>query len=218
MPSPGGTFLGPWSLLSPRPAIPSSGTLPQEPATHWATPVLLPVLPTPSLPCHNILPGFLLCQCSCQIGWLCWGRGPLVQRGPRGPGAAQIPCLCQRSLGSRHRGSISALQFPTQHSLYLLSHTTPEVSRLPLSLPDPVCECVWEEQLYFNANRQKKKKKTTQWLLGQRLGGPPASLPSSHHLYHPLHHGRGQYCQVLHQERPTSSSLVFRGVSSQLPL
>lgn len=177
--------MGLWSLLSPRPAIPSSGTLPQEPATHWANPVLLPVLPTPSLPCHNILPDFLLCQCSCQIGWLCWGRGPLVQRGPRGPGAAQIPCLCQRSLGSRHRGSISALPFPTQHSLYLLSHTTPEVSRLPLSLPDPACECVWEEQLYFNANRQKKKTQNNPVAVGAEarwasclLTILPPSLPS----------------------------------------
>lgn len=143
MPSPGEAFLGLWSLLSPRPSIPScgkgSGTWPQELGTHWATPVPLPVLPTPSLPCHNILPDFLLCQCSCQIGLLCPGRGPLIQRGPRSLGAAQIPCLCQRSLGSRHRGSISVLPFPTQHSLYLLSHTTPEVSRLPLSLLDPVC-------------------------------------------------------------------------------
>lgn len=111
--------------------------------------------PLPSLPQYPPRLPVMSMLLSDRVALL--GPRPLVQRGPRGPGAAQIPCLCQRSLGSRHRGSISALPFPTQHSLYLLSHTTPEVSRLPLSLPDPVCECVWEEQLYFNANRQKKK-------------------------------------------------------------
>lgn len=68
-----------WDLLRPAessedPLPFSSGTLIRSPlSTHWATTVLLPEIPAPSLPCHNILPSFLLCHCSCQIGWLCWG-------------------------------------------------------------------------------------------------------------------------------------------------
>lgn len=80
-------LLGPMeSPLSTRPTVlicdSGSGTLPQEPSTHWATTVLLPVLPAPSLPCHNILPDFLLCHCSCQIGWLCRAEVPLCREGP----------------------------------------------------------------------------------------------------------------------------------------
>lgn len=137
----------------------------QEPSTRGATTMPLPVLPAPALPCHSIVPSFLLCQ----IGWLCRAEAPLCREGPTAwgsPDSLPVSKVSRKPALRLHFRSPS----PPLSTLYWLSHTTPEVSRLPLPLADPVCG-----KNSFILMQIGKRPNGRRW---QRLGGPPASLPS----------------------------------------
>lgn len=95
-------------------------------------------------------------------------EAPLCREGPTAWGSADslpVSKVTRKPALRLHFRSPS----PPLSTLYWLSHTTPEVSRLPLPLADPVCGK--NSFILMQIGKRPNGRR-------QRLGGPPASLPS----------------------------------------